>query len=250
VEAGQPVQRAIYPVENNFNQRLIDRVQTGGEFIPYNKISVEQKLKVALQMAEAIALLHGNKEGVIVNDDVQVDQWLLGTDGNIKLNDFNNALIPKWNPAGQRYCKFRVSYDYIFRSPQKLKHRDTDESADVFALGLIMYTILTGFMPFYERPNWDASIQALKDGEKPFIDPRYRNRSLIESRLVDIMEATWAYDIQDRVNVFQVVRGLRDTVKEYERHHPGVRIREIDLSNLPLLHIEALGHMLRTPQPD
>jgi hypothetical protein len=234
VESGQRVTYAIYPDEDNFDQAELDKYQEK-DVRPYNHLTVEQKLKISLQMAEGIALLHGNKEGVIVNDDVQISQWLLGADGNLKLNDFNNAIVPKYNLASQEYCPFRVRYDYIFRSPQEIKRRKTDESGDVFAIGLIMYTILTGFMPFYERKDWDASLEALKDGEKPFIDPRYRNRSLIEGKLVEIMEPTWSYYIEDRANIFQVVQGLRDTVDEYEKLNPGIKIRDIDLSNLPLL---------------
>ena len=238
VESGKQIRYAIYPVEDNIEQKMIDKIQ-GDDVVPFNKLTPEQKLKIALQMAEALALLHGNNEGVIVNDDVQVDQWLLGADGNLRLNDYNNAIILKWNPDRNEYCDFKVAYHYIFRSPQEVKRRTTDETSDVFALGLIMYTILTGFMPFYERRDWDASMQALQDGEMPYIDPRYRNRSLIEKRLVEIMEPTWEYYIEDRASIFDVVKGLRDTVDEYEKLHPGVTIRDVDLSNLPALDAAA-----------
>jgi len=75
---------------------------------PLNNFAVEQKLDIAISMAEAIAVLHGHDEGVIVNDDVHPDQYLLSRPegGHVFMNDFSNARVLHWNPTEQRYCKF------------------------------------------------------------------------------------------------------------------------------------------------
>ena len=53
-------------------------------------------------------------------------------------------------------------------------------------------------------------------GETPFIDPRYRKRSYIESRLIKAMEMMWAYKPEDRASIFEVVEFLQDTKRRYE----------------------------------
>ena len=71
-----------------------------------NNFTVPEKLYLALEMAESIAVLHGYKEGVIVHDDIQLCQWLRNEDGNLKLGDFNRARVLAWNDEKQEYCKY------------------------------------------------------------------------------------------------------------------------------------------------
>ena len=58
----------------------------------------------------------------------------------------------------------------------------------------------------------------LHDGETAFIDPRFRDRSFAESKLVDIIPLCWKYDPDDRIDIFELVRLLREAVKENEAH--------------------------------
>ena len=53
----------------------------------------------------------------------------------------------------------------------------------------------------------------MMNGTRPFIDPRYRNRSFIEGKLVQVMEACWTHGRRRRPSIFQVVSSL-ETVKE------------------------------------
>jgi hypothetical protein len=63
---------------------------------PQNYFSATEKLTLSLEMAEAIALLHSYKGGVIVHDDIQLPQFLASEEGYLKLNDFNRAEIMLW----------------------------------------------------------------------------------------------------------------------------------------------------------
>jgi len=74
---------------------------------PRNKFTPTQKLNYALEMAEAVLLLHSWPDGVIVHDDIQLTQYLLTPDGHLKLNDFNRAEIMLWNEKDQEYCKYK-----------------------------------------------------------------------------------------------------------------------------------------------
>lgn len=60
----------------------------GGQSNPFknmNSLSLTKKLEWSLQMAEAIAVLSNYENGVIVHDDIQLPQFLLGQDGRVKL---------------------------------------------------------------------------------------------------------------------------------------------------------------------
>lgn len=78
-----------------------------GELEVLNDLTGTQKLEYALEMAEAITLLHSYPGGVIVHDDVTLEQFLLDDEGNVKLNDFNRAEFMLWNDEDQEYCRYK-----------------------------------------------------------------------------------------------------------------------------------------------
>lgn len=87
---------------------------------PYNNFTAEEKLDIALQMAESIADLHGFEDGVIVHDDVQLCQWMTTVDGKHKLGDFNRATIMEWDEINGQYCKFNNGKGYgNYRAPEE-----------------------------------------------------------------------------------------------------------------------------------
>lgn len=75
VERGYLIKNSIF-AERLVNQTELDLVQVDG-VRPQNSLTVEQRLRIALTMAESLAVLHGNANGAIANDDVQIEQWLL-----------------------------------------------------------------------------------------------------------------------------------------------------------------------------
>jgi serine/threonine protein kinase len=84
-----------------------------------------------------------------------------------------------------------------------------NEKIDVWSLGMNMYALLTGVNPFYNDLTEEEVQQKVADGEKPFVDPRYRSRSFAEGQLIEIMELCWTYDADDRPDVFEIARRLR-----------------------------------------
>jgi serine/threonine protein kinase len=162
-------------------------------------------------MAEAIAVMHGHEEGVIVNDDVHPDQFLVNRHGEVKFNDMNNAHILEWNPANASYCKWSIWIGGDYRSPEELRGEPIDEKSDVWPMGALIFGLLTGLFPYYTE--WDASAveKIIASGEPPYWDPRWRHKSYIEGRMVEIMEKCFANNPEDRASIFDVVLHLRVT---------------------------------------
>ena len=88
-------------------QEDLDKLQKD-DVAPQNNLTPEQKLVVSLQMAEALAELHGYKNSLIIHDDIQLSQFLLNEDKTvIKINDFNRAEFPLWSETEQEYCTYK-----------------------------------------------------------------------------------------------------------------------------------------------
>jgi len=59
----------------------------------------------------------------------------------------------------------------------------------------------------------------VKAGEVPYIDERWRTRSYAEGKLVELIERCYAFKPDERIDIFDTVRFLRDAVEENTRHH-------------------------------
>ena len=193
---------------------------------PMNDLSVLEKLSIAIVMAEALAEMHGAR-GVITHDDVHPDQWLATDEGHVILNDVNNAVVLDWHFDEKKYCKYGASYGGDFRAPEEFRgDAYVDESVDVWPMGNIIFSLLTGLWPYYGETNRKLNRKKAMKGIAPYLDPRYENRSMIEGRLVAIMKRCHVLDPTKRADIFEVVRHLRETLRLHQgdakqEHHRG-----------------------------
>eukprot|EP00521_Asterionellopsis_glacialis_P014410 CAMPEP_0195305116 /NCGR_PEP_ID=MMETSP0707-20130614/35702_1 /TAXON_ID=33640 /ORGANISM="Asterionellopsis glacialis, Strain CCMP134" /LENGTH=420 /DNA_ID=CAMNT_0040369143 /DNA_START=307 /DNA_END=1569 /DNA_ORIENTATION=- len=182
---------------------------------PKNEYTPMEKLEMALAMAESLADLHGYEGGVIVHDDVQLCQWLRTRDDKLVLGDFNRAEVMEWNEHKQEYCRYQNGEGYgNYRSPEEFADRPLNEKIDVYSFGNNVYALLTGLWVFYDNEDDQVVQKKIIDGDKPYIDERYRARSSAEGKLVEIMEKCLEYDPDKRIDIFEVVKFLRRAIKD------------------------------------
>lgn len=235
VEWGVPLSDKIMPKDRVFSHEALAR-EWDNEVKPFNeeRLSVKDKLDLATAMAEGLAALHGHHEGVMLHNDLHLEQWLYGRDGQLKLNDYNQGRFLSWNPRTQEYCGVHVKQKKEYRSPEELKGGIVDERAEAHSLGKFLFTLLTGLMPYYwltsdkallsggvspreaRHGRRDLIKNAVLRGEHPPIDDRFRTRSLVEQRLVELIEMLWPNDVDERATVFDAVAHLRTTRQLYE----------------------------------
>lgn len=185
---------------------------------PKNNFTISEKLDLALQMAESIADLHGYKYGVIVHDDIQLAQFLFAPDGRLKLNDFNRAEAMLFDEEDGSYCRYqngKGAGDY--RSPEEYKDGWLNEKIDIWSFGNNIYALITGLWVFYDEENTKVKQKKLIDGEIAYLDPRYKGRNYILDRLIELMYRCWVYEPDDRIDIFESVSFLRETLEEAKR---------------------------------
>lgn len=192
------------------DQEVFDQLQKDVVH-PMNNLTNAQKLDMAIDFAESMADVHGFDGGVMFHGDFHSAQWLHSVDGRIKFNDFNKAVIMKFNRTAGEYCPTRRCYKNTFRAPEdtRCKYEGT-EASDVYSLANTFYMLLTGLLPFYEYTGTKKRLvkKIRNEGRRPFVDPRYYNRSAVETGLLRIMEQCWEFDIKKRISVFEVLRQL------------------------------------------
>jgi eukaryotic-like serine/threonine-protein kinase len=112
------------------------------------KLPVERALKIAVEILDALDYIHRNG---VVHRDLKPENIMIDAQDHIKLIDFGIAGV-----EGARRLTFaKLSQvmgtpDYI--SPEQVKGKRGDGRSDLYALGIILYEMLTGKTPF-SGPN-------------------------------------------------------------------------------------------------
>ena len=112
------------------------------------KLPVERAVQIALRIADALEYIHAHG---VVHRDLKPENIMVDGDDRIKLIDFGIA-----GKEGSRRLTFaKLSQvmgtpDYI--SPEQVKGKRGDGRSDIYALGVMLYEMLTGQVPF-RGPN-------------------------------------------------------------------------------------------------
>ena len=133
----------IYMVMEWVEGHLLREELSGGRKFP-----AERAAKVTARVCEALDYIHSNG---VVHRDLKPENIMIDGDGNIKLIDFGIA-----GHEGSRRLTFAKlsavmgTPDYI--SPEQVKGRRGDGRSDIYAVGVMLYEMLTAKVPF-SGPN-------------------------------------------------------------------------------------------------
>ncbi|MCA9128972.1 MAG: alpha/beta fold hydrolase [Planctomycetales bacterium] len=132
---------------------------------------LRERLRIFADLARALRAAH---EAGVIHRDLKPENIMVRKDGLLKVLDFGLAkLIERDDPtAGQAQRSTRVSTDpnlllgtVRYMSPEQARCLPLDYRSDIFSLGIILYEMLTGRLPF-EGPS-DADVIAALLSKEP-----------------------------------------------------------------------------------
>ena len=122
------------------------------------RLTVAKAIVLAGQVCRGLAEAH--RLG-IVHRDLKPGNIMIDREGNARIMDFGLAL----SFAGDQSGEVGLAGTPAYMSPEQLDGREVDPRADIYAVGVILYEMLTGRRPFMgETP---ADIIAKHNGEPP-----------------------------------------------------------------------------------
>lgn len=107
------------------------------------KLDYKEAISIAKQVASALSLAHKNQ---IIHRDVKPHNILITSTGTAKLADFGIARAVSRETLAEGDEKIMGSVHYF--SPEQARGAYVDERSDIYSLGIVLYEMLTGKVPF------------------------------------------------------------------------------------------------------
>ncbi|KAL7426045.1 hypothetical protein ACHAXM_000289 [Skeletonema potamos] len=190
----------------------------------------KERLKLMVDAAKGLADIHGDAIPSIVHGDLTGKQYMF-VNGMLQLGDFNQAILIKRNATSpDEACTFhRIDPDYgVFRSPEEYSHKPQTTAVDVWALGSIIYHVLTGKKVWKSQFSKKDAEKAMIRGELPAINDEIANSAdPVDQALLKAFYMCYTHDPKKRPSAKEVASYLEERWLELSKSSKGGRRVEI-----------------------
>jgi serine/threonine-protein kinase len=181
-------------------------------------LAVPARLRLFAQVARAVAYAHGR---LVVHRDLKPSNVLVTPDGQAHLLDFGIAkLLDEAGDAGGLTQEQGRVLTPHYASPEQLRGEPITVASDVYSLGVLLFELLTGRMPYDAGKGLAAIERAVLEGEAPLASSRCSDA--VARALRGDIDAILAKALQrDAVQRYATADALADDI---ERHLHGERV--------------------------
>lgn len=118
-------------------------------------LTVKEAISIAIQVSMGIEAAHNNH---IIHRDIKPQNIIISKDGKVKVTDFGIA-----RAASSNTISTTVMGSVHYTSPEQARGGYSDEKSDIYSLGITMFEMLTGRVPFDGDTTVSIAIQHLQD---------------------------------------------------------------------------------------
>ena len=123
------------------------------------QLSFKESVSIAIQVARGIEAAH-NKQ--ITHRDIKPQNIIISTEGKVKVTDFGIA-----RAASSNTISSDVMGSVHYSSPEQARNGFVDGRSDIYSLGIVMYEMVTGRVPFDGDTTVAVAIQHLQEEITP-----------------------------------------------------------------------------------
>lgn len=190
-------------------------------------------LNVAVQVAGALAAAHASG---IVHRDIKPENVILRTDGIVKVLDFGLAKLTGDDGSrepghGETRTLLKTGTGVVmgspaYMSPEQARGQAVDARTDIFSMGMVLFELVTGHLPFEGATIYDVMAALVSDREAP---PLSRSVPGIPSELERIVSKALRKSPEERYQTIKDflldLQALRQRL-EFEKTNPTVALKD------------------------
>jgi eukaryotic-like serine/threonine-protein kinase len=195
IDAGEEDGRPYIVFEYVEGETLKERIRRMG------RLPIDEAIAYAIEIARALGAAHAR---AIVHRDIKPQNVLVDEEGSAKVTDFGIArsLEEEGLTADGRVLG---TTDYV--SPEQALGHDVDGQSDIYSLGVVLYEMLTGDVPFHGENQVSVAMKHVRE-ELPDVQLM---RPEVSARLAAVLD--------------------RMTDKDLAQRHPDAASVELDLED-------------------
>lgn len=208
------------------------------------KCSIKNKLRLFGQICDGVNFAHSN---LVVHRDLKPDNIFINQSGSCKILDFGIAKIIQ--PEGSSSVSDKNSsrlkpFSICHASPEQLAGGDIRTATDVYALGLLLYELLTGTLPYdVKGKSPKQAVKIIQETVLPLPSSRVQDNKtaqILRGDLDDILSKALQTNPNDR---YQSAGELLADLKNYQnqlpvsfkQHKKAYKLKKFSLRNGALL---------------
>jgi serine/threonine protein kinase/Tfp pilus assembly protein PilF len=197
------------------------------KLIEEKTLSLKEVIDIAIQVCEGLLVAH---ETGIIHRDIKSDNIMVTSRGLTKIMDFGLAKLR----GVSRVTKTGSTLGTIqYMSPEQAKGMEVDQRSDIFSLGVVLYEMITGQLPF--RGDYEAAIMYSILNENP--EPLARYKANVPEGLQRIIDRALEKDWEIRYQHIDDFRAdLKKLTKEIEFH---IKKQQPSIAVLPFTNLSA-----------
>lgn len=223
----------IYSVESTKSLFFLTMELVNGnplsQHIPEQGLTMERFLELAIPISQAISAAH---ERGIIHCDLKPGNILINQAGDIKILDFGLARFRVQEAAKKKSTSSArlsrgdgLSGTISYMSPEQARGEALDHRSDIFSLGIVLYEMATGRLPFLGDTPADELASILRDAAVPVeeINPGLPRRlSLIINQCLEKELPRRLQSVLDLRSQLEQLRTIR--VSSQEEYGPSIAV--------------------------
>ena len=200
------------------------------------KLSIKEATSIAIQVSMGLEAAHNHG---IVHRDVKPQNIIISTDGKVKVTDFGIA-----RAASSNTISSNVMGSVHYSSPEQVRGGYSDEKSDIYSLGITLYEMVTGRVPF----DGDTTVAiAIKHLQEEMVPPSVYAENLPYSLEQIILKCTQKSVNRRYERMEEVIADLKHSLIDPQGDF--VKLSSVDNeAKTVVISDEELGEIKHTPK--